>query len=100
MLTYVLGAACTMSAAVLLWQLLVKVRGPAYAVVALLAALCITFYNGRLYYYNHNTLSRMTYVTNNYPPAKNPMLYGVEKTSKYIEITRACSQARLEALGW
>ena len=56
MLTYVLGAACTMSAAVLLWQLLVKVRGPAYAVVALLAALCITFYNGRLYYYNHNTL--------------------------------------------
>jgi metallo-beta-lactamase class B len=50
--------------------------------------------------YNHNTLSRMTYVTRNYPPARNPMLYGVEKTRRYIEITRACSQARLEALGW
>ena len=50
--------------------------------------------------YNHNTLSRITYVNANYPPAKNPMLYGVERTAKYIEITRACSQARLEALGW
>jgi metallo-beta-lactamase class B len=50
--------------------------------------------------YNVNTLSRMTYVNNNYPPARNPLLYGVEKTRKYIEITRACSQARLEALGW
>ena len=50
--------------------------------------------------YNHNTLSRITYVNKNYPPAKNPMIYGVEKTAKYIEITRACSQARLEALGW
>jgi metallo-beta-lactamase class B len=50
--------------------------------------------------YNHNTLSRITYVNKSYPPAKNPMIYGVEKTAKYIEITRACSQARLEALGW
>jgi metallo-beta-lactamase class B len=50
--------------------------------------------------YNMNTLSRQTYVNDHYPPAKNPMLYGVEKTHKYIEITRACSQARLEALGW
>jgi metallo-beta-lactamase class B len=50
--------------------------------------------------YNINTLSRIMYVNNNYPPAKNPMIYGVEKTRKYIEITRACGQARLEALGW
>ena len=50
--------------------------------------------------YNMNSLSRMTYVANNYPPAKNPMLYGVEKTAKYVEITRACSQARLAALDW
>ena len=50
--------------------------------------------------YNINSLSRVMYVTKNYPPAKNPMLYGVEKTRKYIEITRACSQARLAALGW
>ena len=32
--------------------------------------------------YNHNTLSRITYVNNNYPPVKNPMLYGVEKTAR------------------
>jgi metallo-beta-lactamase class B len=50
--------------------------------------------------YNVNTLSRMTYVNANYPPARNPLLYGVEKTRRYIEITRACSQARLAALGW
>jgi metallo-beta-lactamase class B len=50
--------------------------------------------------YNINTLSRQAYVANNYPPAKNPLLYGVDKTHKYIEITRACAQARLEALGW
>ncbi len=50
--------------------------------------------------YNVNTLSRQTYVNNNYPPAKNPLLYGVEKTRKYIDITRACAQARVEALGW
>jgi metallo-beta-lactamase class B len=50
--------------------------------------------------YNINSLSRMTYVNDNYPPAQNPLLYGVEKTRDYIEITRACSQARLAALGW
>ena len=50
--------------------------------------------------YNNNTLSRQTYVAAHYPPAKNPMLYGVEKTRKYIDITRACAQARMEALGW
>ena len=50
--------------------------------------------------YNNNTLSRQAYVNDHYPPAKNPMLYGVEKDHKYIEITRACSQARIAALGW
>ena len=50
--------------------------------------------------YNMNTLSRQAYVANNYPPKNNPMLYGVDKTRRYIEITRACSQARLAALGW
>ena len=50
--------------------------------------------------YNMNTLSRQYYVNDHYPPAKNPMLYGVDKTKKYINITRACAAARLEALGW
>jgi len=38
----------------MLWRFLVAVRGPGHATIALLAMLCITFYNGRLYYYNHN----------------------------------------------
>lgn len=50
--------------------------------------------------YNQNTLSRMEWVTAHYPPASNPMLYGAEKDRKYIEITRACAEARLAALGW
>lgn len=54
--TYVLGAAMTMGAMAVFWRLLRDLRGERYATIALLAALCITFYNGRLYYYNHNIL--------------------------------------------
>jgi hypothetical protein len=49
---------------------------------------------------NLNILARTKYVNDNYPPAKNPLLYGAEKTRKYIEIMRACTLARMEALGW
>lgn len=52
--TYLCGAAFTLGAAVLMWRLLVELRGPRHASIALLGALCITYYNGRLYYYNHN----------------------------------------------
>jgi hypothetical protein len=52
--SYVLGAALTLSALALMWQLLARLRGVRHAHVALLAALCITYYNGRLNYYNHN----------------------------------------------
>ena len=52
--SYGLGAACTLGALWLLWRLLVTLRGTTYAGVALLAVLCITYYNGRLNYYNHN----------------------------------------------
>lgn len=52
--TYVLGAALTLSAMGVFWRLLAQMRGSTYACVALLGALCITYYNGRLYYYNHN----------------------------------------------
>ena len=36
----------------------------------------------------------------NYPPAKNPLLYGAERTAKYLNIVRACTLASLEVLGW
>lgn len=51
---YFAGAACALGALGLMWRLLARLRGTTYAAVALLAALCITYYNGRLYYYNHN----------------------------------------------
>lgn len=38
------------------WALLRSLRGAPYATLATLAALCITFYNGRLYYFNHNVV--------------------------------------------
>jgi metallo-beta-lactamase class B len=49
---------------------------------------------------NMNLLARTKYVSDNYPPVENPLLYGVERTRRYIEIMRACSQARIEILGW
>ncbi len=51
--TYVAGALCTLGAFALLWRWLRDMRGSGYARAALLAGLCITFYNGRLYFYNH-----------------------------------------------
>jgi len=56
MLTAVLGAACTLMSALIFWNLVRHIWGRPAAYVALLAALCITFYNGRLNYYNHNTV--------------------------------------------
>ena len=53
---YAAGAATTLAAFVLFWRLLAGLRGERYALVALLAAACITYYNGRLNYYNHNTV--------------------------------------------
>lgn len=54
--TTVLGAACTLASLLLLHQLLNAIWGRSSAVIGVLAALCITFYNGRLNYYNHNTV--------------------------------------------
>ena len=55
-ITYVAGALCTLVGMALMWRLLKQLRGRRYATVALLAALCITYYNGRLNYYNHNVV--------------------------------------------
>ena len=49
---------------------------------------------------NMNLLARTKYVSEDYPPSKNPLLYGAERTHRYIEIMRTCTQARMEALGW
>ena len=43
---------------------------------------------------NMNTLAREKYVTEHFPPAKNPIIYGAERTKKYLNIVRACTQAR------
>ena len=49
---------------------------------------------------NMNLLARTKYVNDNYPPAKNPLLYGAERTERYINIMRNCTLARMEVLGW
>lgn len=49
---------------------------------------------------NMNLLARTKYVHDNYPPAKTPLLYGAERTERYINIMRHCTLARMEILGW
>ena len=49
---------------------------------------------------NMNLLARTKYVHENYPPAKNPLLYGAARTERYINIMRNCTLARMEILGW
>ena len=44
---------------------------------------------------NMNLLARTKYVNDNYPPAKNPLLYGAERTERYINIMRNCTLARM-----
>jgi metallo-beta-lactamase class B len=47
---------------------------------------------------NMNLLARTKYVHENYPPAKNPLLYGPERTARYLNIVRACSRAYIAAV--
>jgi metallo-beta-lactamase class B len=49
---------------------------------------------------NMNLLARTKYVTDNWPVRENPLIYGADKTRRYLEIMRACTQARMDALGW
>lgn len=53
---YAMGAATTLAALAIMWRLLAQLRGERYALVALMAAACITYYNGRLDYYNHEVV--------------------------------------------
>ena len=52
----ILGSLCTLSAAMIFANVVRQIWGKHNASIALLAGLCITFYNGRLNYYNHNVL--------------------------------------------
>jgi len=49
---------------------------------------------------NMNLLARTKYVSDNYPPATNPLLYGAERTERYLNIVRNCTLARMEILDW
>ena len=53
---------------------------------------------------NMNSIGRLKYVNDNYATLSkkgvNPMLYGVDRTKRYINIMRACTEARFQALGW
>lgn len=55
MVTAILGAVCTLTSLLIFTRLVQSIWGHRTGWLALLAALCITFYNGRLNYYNHNT---------------------------------------------
>jgi 4-amino-4-deoxy-L-arabinose transferase-like glycosyltransferase len=58
--SYLVGAAVNLLALFVFWHFLAHLRGRRHALIALLAALCITYYNCRLYYYNHNTVLMLT----------------------------------------
>lgn len=55
-LTYVLGAFSILGAHAIFWYVLRAVHGRRIATVLLLASLCITLYNQRLHYFNHNVV--------------------------------------------
>ena len=52
----IMGAACVVGALWLCARLLTEVRGRAFAHLAVLAALCITYATQRIDFYNHNTV--------------------------------------------
>jgi 4-amino-4-deoxy-L-arabinose transferase-like glycosyltransferase len=55
-ITYVMGAMMVLGSFAILWRLLSRLRGPAFADIALLCGLCIGYYNRHLFYYNHNVV--------------------------------------------
>ncbi len=52
--SYGLGALLTCGAIALSWRLVAELAGRHIALLATLGTLCVSYYNGRLYYYNHN----------------------------------------------
>ena len=54
--TYVAAALTNLASIAVFWQLLRKLRGSRFAFIAVLAVLCISYYNARFTTYNHNTV--------------------------------------------
>lgn len=54
--TTVLGATISLTSVGLIYPMARKAGGQAFAVIALLGVLCVSFYSDRLHYYNHNTI--------------------------------------------
>ncbi|MCW5641450.1 MAG: glycosyltransferase family 39 protein [Rhodoferax sp.] len=54
--TYLMAALANIASIALFWRLLRQLRGPRFAYIGVLAALCITYYNARFTTYNHNTV--------------------------------------------
>lgn len=54
--SYATGAACTLATVGVLWWLLSELRGHRHATLAILAVLCMSYYNARLHVYNHDTM--------------------------------------------
>lgn len=55
-ITYVMGAVVVLGSFAILWRLLTTLRGSAFADIALLCGLCISYYNRHLLFYNHNVV--------------------------------------------
>jgi metallo-beta-lactamase class B len=52
---------------------------------------------------NMNLLARVKYVNDNFSKLganQNPLLYGVDRTARYLNIVRNCTLARMDILGW
>lgn len=54
--SYAMALACNLASLVLLWRLLLRLRGPHFANLALMGVMCVSYYNARLLTYNHNTV--------------------------------------------
>lgn len=54
--TYLAAALANLASICVFWQLLRQLRGPQFAFIAVLAVLCISYYNARFTTYNHNTV--------------------------------------------
>ncbi|MFT2604753.1 hypothetical protein ACMWQW_33435, partial [Escherichia coli] len=55
-ISYVTGALFTLAGLLVFWKLMQTLRGSRHATLALLAALCITYYNERLHFFNHEVV--------------------------------------------
>lgn len=54
--SYVTGALFTLAGLFVFWKLLQELRGSRHATLALLAAMCVTYYNERLHFFNHEVV--------------------------------------------